>query len=208
MISIETWLAYTLACLPVIFAPGPDNILVVSRGLSQGRNAALVSCAGAGLGLIIHIVAAIAGLAFLIQTSVLAFSAVKLAGATYLIWAGIKVLRSKKLISLNHQAHQPLRSIFLTGFLTTVSNPKPALFIVAFVPQFVSSGQGSVELQMLSLGLWFGILAFFVFAVLGTFASIVARWIEGYPRAVGVLNTGAGISFIAAGMSVALLKRQ
>ena len=208
MISIETWITYTLVCIPIILAPGPDNILVVSRGVSQGRYAALISCAGAGSGLIVHIIAAVLGLAVLIQTSVLAFSAIKLVGAGYLIWIGIKALRSKDLVSLSRQAHKPLRSIFITGFLTTALNPKPAIFVVAFVPQFVSPSQGSVELQIISLGVWFGILAFIIFGILGILASFIARWIKNSPRAVASLNVAAGASFIAAGLSVALLKRQ
>jgi len=179
---------------------------VISRGLSQGRYAAFVSCIGAGFGLMLHILGAVLGLATLLQTTALAFTIIKSVGAGYLIWLGIKVLRSRDLISLSPQAYAPNKTIFMTGFLTTALNPKPAIFMVAFVPQFVSS-EGSVELQILLLGLWFAVLAFLIFSILGISASFLAKWLNNSPNAVVGLNAGAGVTFIAAGLSVALLKR-
>lgn len=207
MIPIETWMTYTVACILIILVPGPDNILAVSRGLSQGRLAACISSAGAGLGLMVHVLVAFLGLAALIQTSAVAFSVVKFAGAGYLIWLGIKALCSRELIAFSSQSHLSHRAVFHTGFLTNVLNPKPALFILAFVPQFVSPAHGAVELQTFFLGAWFALLAFVVFTVLGTFSSLFARWLEGHPRAILGLNIGAGITFIAAGLSVLLLGR-
>ena len=207
MVPIETWLTYTTACLFIILVPGPDNILAISRGLSQGRLAACISSAGAGLGLMVHVLVAFLGLTVLIQTSAVAFSVVKFLGAGYLIWLGIKALRSRALIAFSSQSHLSHRAVFLTGFLTNVLNPKPALFILAFVPQFVSPMYGAVELQTFLLGTWFALLAFAVFSLLGSFSSLLARWLEGCPRAIVGLNMGAGITFIAAGLSVLLLGR-
>ena len=124
-----------------------------------------------------------------------------------MIWLGIKALRSRALIAFSSQSHLSHRAVFLTGFLTNVLNPKPALFILAFVPQFVSPMYGAVELQTFLLGTWFALLAFAVFSLLGSFSSLLARWLEGCPRAIVGLNMGAGITFIAAGLSVLLLGR-
>ena len=98
MITTEILLTYTVASVLIILSPGPDNILAVSRGISQGRIAASVSSAGAALGLLVHVAAAVFGLAILIQTSAAAFGVIKLIGAGYLIWLGIKALRSRDLI--------------------------------------------------------------------------------------------------------------
>ncbi|TGG89383.1 LysE family translocator [Natronospirillum operosum] len=206
MVPVETWVAYTAACILIILVPGPDNILAVSRGLSQGRLAASISSVGAGLGLMVHVLVALLGLAALIQTSAAAFSVVKFVGAGYLIWLGIKALRSRSLITFQSNNHLPYRAVFVTGFLTNVLNPKPALFILAFVPQFVSPMHGSIELQTLILGTWFAFMAFSTFAVLGVFSSIFARWLESHPRAILGLNIGAGSTFIAAGLSVVFLE--
>lgn len=207
MVTIETWVAYTAACILIILVPGPDNILAVSRGLSQGRLAACISSVGAGLGLMVHALVAVLGLAALIQTSAAAFSIVKFIGAGYLIWLGIKALRSRSLITFKSNNHLPYGEVFLTGFLTNVLNPKPALFILAFVPQFVSPAHGSIELQTLFLGAWLAFMAFGTFAVLGVFSSIFAQWLESHPRAILGLNIGAGATFIAAGLSVVFLEK-
>lgn len=99
MFPIDIWLAYTAACLLLVLAPGPDNLLAVGRGLSQGRIAAIVSGMASGAGILFHVATASLGLTLLMQTSAVAFWVVKLIGAGYLLWLGIKVLRSRSLIS-------------------------------------------------------------------------------------------------------------
>ena len=206
MLPIETWLAYTGACILIILAPGPDNVLAISRGISQGRFSALVSSAGAGVGLMVHVAAAVLGLAGLIQTSAVAFGVIKVVGAAYLIWLGIKAIRSKDLVTFSASGALSNQAVFASGLLTNVLNPKPALFILAFVPQLASPAHGAVTLQMGLLGTWFAFLAFAIFAVLGAFSAGLARWLEDHPRSTLGLNYGAGLTFIAAGMSVALLE--
>ncbi len=208
MIPLETWVAYTGACVLIILAPGPDNILAISRGISQGRFAALVSSAGAGLGLLVHVAATILGLAAVIQTSEVAFGIVKIIGATYLIWLGIKAICSKDLVTFSTNGETAIQTVFTSGFLTNVLNPKPAFFILAFLPQFVSPANGLVTLQMAMLGTWFALLAFAIFGVLGAFSSVLAHWLENHPKAIHSLNYGAGLTFIMAGVSVALLENR
>ena len=142
MFPNDVLLAYLIAVLVVVIAPGPDNILAISRGLSQGRLAAALSSVGAGLGIMVHTVAATLGLALVLQTSPLAFWVVKAVGATYLLWLGCKAIFSRSLISFVPAAQQPLQRVFLTGLLSNVLNPKPGLFVVAFIPQFVSAARG------------------------------------------------------------------
>lgn len=207
MITIETWLTYTLACVLIILSPGPDNILAISRGLSQGSMAAVISSLGAGIGLMIHVLAAVLGVAVIIQNSASTFLAIKMVGAAYLIWLGLRALRSRDLITFSKRNHLPLRSVFLNGFLTNVLNPKPAFFILAFAPQFVSSEAGQLTTHTLMLGIWFAFLAFMIFAALGSFSSGLTRWLEKHPKATTGLNIGAGLTFIGAGLSIALLEQ-
>ena len=142
------------------------------------------------------------------QTSFLAFWVVKLTGAAYLLWLGIKVLRSRNLISFAPAAKQPLSSIFATGFLSAALNPKPGLFVLAFIPQFVSPERGSVTMQMLVYGLWFALLTALGFALMGVFASRLSSWLRQRPRVVAGLNIGAGVTFVASGLSVAVLRQK
>lgn len=208
MFSAETWFAYTTACILLVLAPGPDNLLAIGRGLSQGRLAACVSGLSSGLGIVFHVVAATSGLTLLIQSSVVAFWVVKLVGAGYLLWLGVKVLRSRSLVSFKPAVKQPLRKIFATGFLSAALNPKPGLFVLAFIPQFVSPVRGSVTAQMLIYGAWFAVLTAVGFALMGMFASRLVSWLRVRPRVVAGLNVGAGLTFVASGLSVAALKQK
>jgi len=103
---------------------------------------------------------------------------------------------------------QPLRTIFATGLLSSVLNPKPGLFVLAFLPQFVSPARGSVTTQMLVYGLWFALLTTVGFALMGMFASRLSSWLRARPRVVAGLNISAGVTFIASGLSVAALRQK
>jgi threonine/homoserine/homoserine lactone efflux protein len=142
MFPPEVLTAYFVAVLVVVIAPGPDNILAISRDLSQGRVAAGLSSLGAGLGIMVHTLAAALGLAVVLQASPVAFWMVKVVGATYLLWLGYKAFATRSLISFAPADRQPLSRVFLTGLLSNVLNPMPGLFVVAFIPQFVSVGRG------------------------------------------------------------------
>lgn len=208
MFPTDILLAYFAAVLLVVIAPGPDNILAIGRGLSQGRLAAALSSLGAGLGIMVHSVAATLGLALVLQTSPMAFWLVKAVGAAYLLWLGLRALRSRSLISFEPAARQPLWRVFATGLLSNVLNPKPGLFVVAFIPQFVSVARGPVAVQMLVYGAIFAVLTALIFTLLGTFASQLSGWLARRPRVTAAANVGAGLTFIAAGLSILALQRR
>ena len=208
MFPIEVWITYTLACLLLVISPGPDNVLAIGRGLSQGKLAACFSGVASGAGILFHILTATFGLTLLIQTSELAFIVVKLIGAGYLIWLGIKVLRSRSLINLTPTEKQPLSNILSTGFLSAALNPKPGMFVLAFIPQFVNPELGSVTTQMIVYGVWFALLTAVGFALMGIFASKLAGWLHGKPKVVNGLNIGAGLTFITSGLAVAALEQR
>lgn len=199
---------YLVAVLVVVMAPGPDNILAISRGLSQGWPAAAASSAGAGLGIMVHSMAATLGLVLVLQTSPWAFWAVKLAGATYLLWLGYKAITARGLISFAPAHRQPLRRVFSTGLLSNVLNPKPGLFVVAFIPQFVSEARGSVQVQMLVYGAIFAVLTALIFTLIGGFAGRLSTWLMQRPKALMFANVGAGLTFVAAGLSILALDRR
>lgn len=208
MFPTEILAAYLVAVLVVVLAPGPDNILAVSRGLSQGWTAAAASSVGAGLGIMVHTVAATLGLTLVLQTFPLAFWIVKGVGAAYLLWLGWKAITSRSLISFTPAARQPLGRVFTTGLLSNVLNPKPGLFVVAFIPQFVSVARGSVHVQMLVYGAIFAVLTALIFTVLGAASARLSAWLSRRPRVLVAANVGAGLTFIAAGVSILALDRR
>lgn len=208
MFPADLLVAYFAAVLLVVMSPGPDNILAISRGLSQGRLAAALTSIGAGLGIMGHTAAATLGLALVLQTSPLAFWIVKALGAGYLLWLGVKAISSRSLISFKATDRQPLWRVFATGLLSNLLNPKPGLFVVAFIPQFVSVSRGSVAVQMLVYGAIFALLTAVIFSVLGAFAARLASALARRPRVVAATNVGAGLTFIAAGVSILALQRR
>ena len=208
MFPRQILITYIAAVLLIVIAPGPDNLLVISRGLSQGRLAAALSSLGSCLGIMLHTVAAALGLALVLQASPFAFWLVKAAGATYLLWLGYKAVSSRSLISFAPAARRSLPRVFTTGLLTNVLNPKVGLFVVAFIPQFTSPLRGSVPMQMLVYGAIFAVFTALIFTVLGAFAAQFSAWLARRPKTIAAANIGAGLTFIAAGFSILALDRR
>jgi threonine/homoserine/homoserine lactone efflux protein len=130
-------LLFLTASLVVIVAPGPDNILVLTRGVTLGRRAALVSATGASVGLVSHSLFAAAGLSALLAQSAVAVSVVKYAGAAYLIFLGVRALLDRNSLVLAQGAPPVgLRSVFTQAVASNVLNPKIAVFFLAYLPQF------------------------------------------------------------------------
>jgi threonine/homoserine/homoserine lactone efflux protein len=208
MFPIDIWLAYTLASVLIVLAPGPDIVLSIARGLSQGRLAAILSGLGAGTGILVHSFAATFGLALLIQTSTTGFLAIKLIGAAYLIWLGVKAVLRRDLVSFAPIGKRPLHAIYLAGLMSNVLNPKIGLFVLAFIPQFVSADRGPVELQMLTYGAWLAVIAGVGLSLIGGFASALSNWLIMRPRIVAGINIGAGVTFVATGLSAAAIRSE
>lgn len=196
---------FLAASMAVTAAPGPDNLQVLARGISQGRAAGLVAALGFAAGLTFHTTLAAFGVAALLRSSPLAFEIVKMAGGAYLIWIGLKALTSRGLAGAHERAPQPLSSVFRQSVVGNMMNPKVTLFFVVFLPQFVDpSATQRVAVQMIELGLVFMLQTLAIFSVFGLFAGTLGAWLKRRPR-VGVwLDRLAGATFIALGLRVAL----
>jgi len=157
MLSLEQILLYLPAVAIIIGIPGPDMLLSLSRGLSQGRAAGCAHACGAGVGIMGHSLLAALGVSALLTASETAFWIMKLVGAAYLIYLGVQQWRSGAgSIGLVPAKPASWWQIFMRGVLSNLLNPKVALFVLAFVPQFVRAGEGagSPLVQMLLLGDW------------------------------------------------------
>ena len=203
MPNFALFLATSIA---ITFAPGPDNLQVLARGISQGRAAGLVAALGFAAGITFHTTLAALGIAAVLRSSPLAFQILKLAGAAYLIWIGVKALRSQGLAAAGDRPRQPLSTVFRQSVLGNIMNPKVTLFFVVFLPQFVDTSHGAqnVTLQMLELGLVFMAQTVVVFSIFGLCAGTIGGWLKRRPRAGVWLDRLAGATFIAIGIRVAL----
>ncbi|HMC48756.1 MAG TPA: LysE family translocator [Caballeronia sp.] len=202
---MPNFLLFLAASVAITMAPGPDNLQVLARGISQGRAAGLVAALGFAAGISFHTTLAALGVAALLKSSPVAFEAVKLAGAAYLVWIGIKAIRSKGLSSAHERPSQPLAVVFRQSVIGNLLNPKVTLFFIVFLPQFVNPhGAQSVMLQMFELGGVFMLQTVAVFSVFGVAAGMIGAYLKRRPR-VGVwLDRLAGATFIGLGIRVAL----
>jgi threonine/homoserine/homoserine lactone efflux protein len=200
--STSMWL-FGLAALMLLAIPGPAVLYVVFQSAEQGRRVGLASVAGVHLGTLLHVAAACAGLSALIVASSVAFSAVKFAGAAYLVYLGIRKLFERDATRLARQ-REPLRRAFVRGAIVNALNPKTALFFLAFLPQFVVPDRGGVWSQALVLGLIFvglGLVTDSLYALAGgTVGGLLLRRRQ-------AVRYGSGFVFIALGATAALAKR-
>ena len=156
--SLNLYLAYVAACIGLALLPGPNVTLVIASGLRYGLRAAFITILGTqvGLGVVIAIVGA--GLTTLMATMGYWFDWVRFAGAAYLVWLGIKLVRSSGEMSATEAPPPPRGGFFLQGFLVLLSNPKVLLFFGAFIPQFVDMTQDHLP-QVVLLGATFTVIA-------------------------------------------------
>ena len=160
--------------------PGPGVLYIVTRSLLQGRRAGLVSVLGLSVGALVHVAAATIGLSVILLTSATAFGIVKVLGAGYLIYLGLRALFTRQSPEGGETpTPHSLYRLFTDGVVVSVLNPKIAILFLAFLPQFVDSSQGSVAQQILLLGLFYVLLALFTDGACAILAGSVKRWIGG-----------------------------
>jgi threonine/homoserine/homoserine lactone efflux protein len=213
MLTLEQTLLYLPAVAIIIAIPGPDMLLSLSRGLTQGRAAGFAHALGVGIGIMAHSLLAAFGVSALLTASETAFWVMKLVGGAYLIYLGVQQWRSVTSATLLNapKAHgAPLKTIFWRGILSNVLNPKVALFVLAFVPQFVQSGADASGplVQMLLLGAIFSVLTIIAYGALGAAAGSVSRWLAAHPSYLRGVNRGSAGLFVASGAAVLLLDRR
>jgi len=193
----------------LILAPGPDMLYVITRGVTQGRRAGMLSAVGVVCGILVHTTAAAFGLTLILQTSALAFLVVKTLGGIYLIYLGVKAWRDKSTFSVQASvSHVSLRRVFWQGVLSNVLNPKIAIFFLAFLPQFVEKGSGNVPLQMVILGLTFACFGLCFLLVIGYSSGKIGSLLTRRPYYAQSLQRLAGGILIGLGIRLALTERQ
>jgi threonine/homoserine/homoserine lactone efflux protein len=207
MIAPEKLILFIAASLALLAIPGPAVLYVVTRSITQGRTAGIVSVLGIECGGLVHVAMATLGLSAILVSSALAFSIVKFAGAAYLIYLGLRAWLSKENLNLADSQREPLKKIFIQGFVVNALNPKTALFFFAFLPQFVTPHNGLVWLQFLLLGLLFVALATLSDGLYALLSSSLGGWLQhktkepGFARGQWVITGGI---YIGLGVTAAL----
>jgi threonine/homoserine/homoserine lactone efflux protein len=205
MIGISHIAAFLLPVIAISMVPGPDTIYVLNRSISQGRLAGLAAALGSANGVIGHITLSVIGFSALLMASHIGFLLVKIAGAAYLAYLGIRLIRKAAHVSDAHKLpHDPIVKVWLQGILTNILNPKVAVFFLAFIPQFIDSHRGHISMQFLMLGVIFDIIgtSWLCFVALG--AGRLNSWFAEHPFAVTVQSRVTGVIFIAFAAKLAL----
>lgn len=153
--TLHSLALFVAAGLALNLTPGPDMLYVAARGASEGRPAGIASALGIGAGTLVHIALVAAGLAALLAAVPVAYLAIRLGGAAYLIYLGVRGLLARPTTAAAPLEPAPLGVIFRQGVITNVLNPKVALFFLAFLPQFVDPSRGNPVFQVIALGLIF-----------------------------------------------------
>ena len=202
--SVEYYIAYVVACFVIVIVPGPTVTLIVANSLSHGTRAGMLNIAGTQLGLALMIGIVLAGLASLIESMGWWFDWVRLAGAAYLIWLGIKLLRSSGAITEPGQnVPAPRGGFIVQGFLVLMSNPKVLLLFGALVPQFIDA-KGDYVWQVILLGIT-AMLTAFIFD--SGYAILAGRARHAMTRSrVKLVSRISGLFLIGGGAWLALAR--
>lgn len=184
MIPFSDLLIFALAALILVITPGPNMIYLISRSLTQGKKAGIISLTGVISGFVFHIVMASAGLTAILFAVPFAYTILKILGVSYLLYLAYQAIgpKSKNIFEVKSNLHhdKPAR-LFSIGFLTNVLNPKVAIFYVSFFPQFLKPGSGSIFTQSLQLGITHIILCFSVNLIIIMMASRAAMFFSKKP---------------------------
>ncbi|RQR47301.1 LysE family translocator [Burkholderia sp. Bp9140] len=212
MLGITHFGFFVLAVFLLNVTPGPDTAYIVGRSVAQGRGAGLMSALGISAGCCVHALACAFGLTALLAASAAAFTVIKLAGAAYLIYLGVRMLLTKQAAAAGAQAAQataakPLRQLFMQGFWTNVLNPKVVLFFVSFFPQFVSADSPHKALAFLALGAVFVVMSTIWTGIVAWVAGSVTQCFSGKPGVRKWLDRTVGSAFVGLGLRLAAAQR-
>ncbi|MFJ7885171.1 LysE family translocator [Pseudomonas sp. NPDC096917] len=208
MIPAHDVLIFAAACLLMVLTPGPNMIYLISRSICQGRKAGVTSLVGVVAGFFVHMFAAAAGLTAVFLAVPMAYEALKWAGALYLSWMAWQALKpgARSPFEARDLAPDSTPKLMLMGFMTSVLNPKVAVFYLSVFPQFISPEHGSLFTQSIELGLIQISVSFTVNLLIALFASGIAVWFVRNPTWLAVQRYVMG--FVLAGLAIRLMLEQ
>ena len=196
---------YVVASLALILTPGQDMIYVIGRSLAQGRVAGLCSAVGVIIGILIHTALAALGVGAILQASEALFTALKLAGAAYLVYLGARMLLTRE-VAIDARTGLARSSppwLVLQGVLSNVTNPKIVLFFFAFLPQFVDPASPHPTRDLIALGVLYAMLGLPVKCGVAVIAARLSDRMLRRPRALVWMNRACGALLVALGVRLA-----
>ena len=208
MIPIETITIFLAASVALALAPGPDNIFVLTQSALHGRKAGILVTLGLCTGLLVHTAAVSLGVAAIFQTSTLAFNILKIAGAMYLLYLAFQAFRAGAArLDETGKTNLVWQKLYSRGIIMNITNPKVAIFFLAFLPQFADPSRGSITIQMLMFGGLFIGSTLVIFGSVAWFAGFLGEWLKGSAKAQIIMNRVAGTVFTGLALRLAMSER-
>jgi threonine/homoserine/homoserine lactone efflux protein len=206
MVSISALLGISAVALGLVLTPGPNMIYLVSRSITQGRSAGLISLLGVAVGFFVYLLLATAGIAALFALVPALYTAIKLAGAVYLLWLAWNAVKpgGTSAFTPRQLPADPPRKLFTMGLVTNLLNPKIAVLYVSLLPQFVDTSRGHVATQILILGLVQIAIALTVNALIVITAGSVSRFLSSRPVWLRAQRYLMGTVLAALGLRIAV----
>jgi len=197
LIPNDVLLQFVTASAALAVAPGPDNIFVLTQSAIHGRKAGIIVTLGLCTGLLVHIAAVAFGVAAILKTSTIAFNMLKFVGAAYLLYLAWQAFRAgeTQITETTENSISP-KALYSRGILMNVTNPKVAIFFLAFLPQFADPSRGAIPNQIFMLGAVFMITAFIIFSGIAWGAGQIGGWLKSSKRAQVAINRIAGTVFV------------
>jgi threonine/homoserine/homoserine lactone efflux protein len=201
-------LAFLLTSLIVVVSPGTGVLYTLAVALTRGSRASVAAAFGCTLGIVPHMLAAMLGLAAVLHTSALAFSALKWCGVVYLLYMAWQTLRERGALAVDKRIEDSRgRRVVVTGFLINILNPKLSIFFLAFLPQFIATGEPHPLARMLELSAVFMLMTYAVFVLYGLFAAGVRDHLVSRPKVMIWLRRAFAGGFALLGARLALADR-
>ena len=208
MIPIETLAVFFTASVALALAPGPDNIFVLTQSALHGRKAGILVTLGLCTGILIHTTAVSLGVAAIFQTSALAFNILKLLGAAYLLYLAWQAFRAGSISETSENSPAlEWKKLYSRGIIMNITNPKVAIFFLAFLPQFADPARGPLGIQMILLGTLFILATLIIFGAVAWFAGFIGEWLKKSEKIQIIMNRMAGTVFAGLALRLAVTQR-
>jgi len=211
MVPRSDLLAFALAAAVLIAIPGPSVLFVISRGVVLGRRAALATVLGNCAGVYVQVAAVALGIGVIVERSATVYTTVKLVGALYLVYLGVRTFRGRRQLAESLRGPVEQKSdgrILREGFVVGITNPKAAVFFAAILPQFTDSSVGHVPLQMLTLGVVFIVIALVLDGIWALVAGTARDRLAASPKRLEAVGGAGGVVLVGLGVGLAVTGRK
>ncbi|MDD3007852.1 MAG: LysE family translocator [Arcobacter sp.] len=208
MLDLEILSAFFITSILLALVPGPDNIFVLTQSMLQGKKAGFIVVLGLCTGLLFHTFMVVVGVSVLFQTSIIAFTFLKIIGVVYLLYLAWQLFKSSNSKIETKKSHLiEYKKLYFKGIFMNITNPKVSLFFLAFLPQFTNINLGNISFQMLVLGILFILSTILVFGLIAFFSEKLAKNFNKSNNFQNILNKFTSFIFVVLAIKLLITKQ-